>query len=209
ALRSVLAACGFAKAKHQFPPEICRPLVTMILTEPLDGTSIDVLRARSQRPKLRGAKVTQRQGGHGPRAGARRGRARLAGQCGLIRAHEFGAIGQALQRHGVEARSPEVETRLPVSINEAVHEFRQTAHHTRSHSFASVVSPDRSVGSAVMITIFPVLSISIRAICTPAALTALTALVTSCCRNVDGARAMASVPPMPESPERPERGYSS
>jgi hypothetical protein len=30
-----------------------------------------------------------------------------------------------------------------------------------------------------------------RAICTPAALTALTALVTSCCRNVDGARAMA------------------
>src|SRR5262249_1004943 len=83
ALRSVLAACGFAKPKHEFPPEICRPLVTMILTEPLDGTSIDVLRARSQRPKLRGAKVTQRQGGHGPRAGARRGRARLAGQCGL------------------------------------------------------------------------------------------------------------------------------
>src|SRR5215472_16376319 len=43
-----------------------------------------------------------------------------------------------------------------------------------------------------MMTIFPDLSISIRAICTPAALTALTALVTSCCRNVDGARAMAS-----------------
>ena len=43
-----------------------------------------------------------------------------------------------------------------------------------------------------MITIFPVLSISMRAICTPAAVTALTALVTSCCRNVDGARAMHS-----------------
>jgi hypothetical protein len=43
-----------------------------------------------------------------------------------------------------------------------------------------------------MITIFPVLSISTRAICTPAAVTALTALVTSCCRNVEGGRAMAS-----------------
>src|SRR5262245_30723618 len=61
----------------------------------------------------------------------------------------------------------------------------------RSHSLASVISPGRSVGSAVIITIFPVLSISIRAICTPAALTALTALVTSCCRNVDGARAIS------------------
>src|SRR5262245_20160677 len=43
-----------------------------------------------------------------------------------------------------------------------------------------------------MMTILPVLSISTRAICTPAALTALTALVTSCCLKVDGARAMAS-----------------
>src|SRR5262249_896455 len=45
-----------------------------------------------------------------------------------------------------------------------------------------------------MITIFPVLSISTRAICTPAAATALTALVTSCCRNVDGARAIVRKP---------------
>src|SRR4030095_2919125 len=41
-----------------------------------------------------------------------------------------------------------------------------------------------------MITIFPALSISVRAICTPAAVTALTALVRSACRNVEGARAM-------------------
>src|SRR5215467_15697909 len=79
-----------------------------------------------------------------------------------------------------------------MSVNEAVYIFGRTAHQMRSHSFASVISPSRSVGSAVMITIFPVLSISTRAICTPAALTALTALVTSCCRNVDGARAMAT-----------------
>src|SRR5262249_17768512 len=43
-----------------------------------------------------------------------------------------------------------------------------------------------------MITIFPDLSISMRAICTPAAVTALSARVTSCCRNVEGARAILS-----------------
>src|SRR5262245_16730209 len=73
-------------------------------------------------------------------------------------------------------------------VHKAVYVFGRTAHQMRSHSFASVVSPGLSVGPAVMITIFPVLSISMRAICTPAAVTALTALVTSCCRNVDGAR---------------------
>src|SRR5262245_47431106 len=41
-----------------------------------------------------------------------------------------------------------------------------------------------------MMTIFPDLSISIRAICTPAAVTALTALVTSCCLNAEGGRAI-------------------
>src|SRR5262249_16096627 len=77
-----------------------------------------------------------------------------------------------------------------MSVNEAVYVFGRAAHQMRSHSFASIVLPSRSVGSAVMITIFPVLSISTRAMCTPAAVTALTALVTSCCRNVAGARAM-------------------
>src|SRR5215472_18704960 len=88
------------------------------------------------------------------------------------------------------ARAAEVIARLSMSIYEPLHVFRRATHRTRSHSFASVVSPGLSVGSAVMITIFPALSISMRAICTPAAVTALTALVTSCCRNVDGVRAM-------------------
>ena len=48
-----------------------------------------------------------------------------------------------------------------------------------------------------MMTIFPDLSISIRAICTPAAVTALTALVTSCCRNVEGARDILVPVPCP------------
>src|SRR5215831_7223834 len=88
------------------------------------------------------------------------------------------------------ARAAEVIPRLSMPIYEPLHIFRRAPHGTRSHSFASVISPGRSVGSAVIITIFPVLSISIRATCTPAALTALTALVTSCWRNVDGARAI-------------------
>src|SRR5262245_23262667 len=40
--------------------------------------------------------------------------------------------------------------------------------------------------------ILPALSISIRAISTPAAVTAFSALVTSCCRNVDDARAITT-----------------
>src|SRR5262249_62220918 len=108
-------------------------------------------------------------------------------------AHEFGRVGQAMESFGLEAWAPEIEPRLSVTVDEAVHEFRQTAHHTRSHSFASVVSPGRLVRSAVMMTIFPDLSISIRAICTPAAVTALTALVTSCCRNAEGARTTMAV----------------
>src|SRR5215831_21420567 len=84
----------------------------------------------------------------------------------------------------------EVETRPSVSIDKRLHVGRQLQ--TRSHSFASIILPSRSVGSAVMITIFPVLSISTRAMCTPAAVTALTALVTSCCRKVEGARAILS-----------------
>jgi hypothetical protein len=75
-----------------------------------------------------------------------------------------------------------------------VHESMNIARkpQTRSHSFASAMLPSLSGWSAVMMTIFPDLSISMRAICTPAAVTALTALVTSCCRNVEGARAMVS-----------------
>src|SRR5215831_2413886 len=92
------------------------------------------------------------------------------------------------------ARAAEVIARLSMPIYEPLHVFRRATHRTRSHSFASVVSPGLSVGSAVMITIFPALSISMRAICTPAAATALTARVTSCCRNVEGPRAILSHP---------------
>src|SRR5262249_60184222 len=75
-------------------------------------------------------------------------------------------------------------------VEEAMVLFGRAFHYMRSHSFPAVISAGWSVASTVMITILPVLSISIRAICTPAAATALTALVTSCCRNVDGARVM-------------------
>src|SRR5262245_12129477 len=98
------------------------------------------------------------------------------------------------------ARVAEVIARLSMPVYEPLHVFRRAPHRTRSHSFASTISLDRSIGSAGMITILPVLSISTRAICTPAAVTALTALVTSCCRNVDGARGIS--PPLHQQIER-------
>ena len=49
-----------------------------------------------------------------------------------------------------------------------------------------------SVAGAVIMTILPSLVSSTRTISTPAERTAFTALVTSACRNVDSARAMAS-----------------
>src|SRR6516165_8096687 len=58
---------------------------------------------------------------------------------------------------------------------------------TRSHSFASAFG---SLSAAVTIMILPSLATSIRAISTPAAIASRMARVTSCCRNVEGARAM-------------------
>src|SRR5438067_9018136 len=85
-----------------------------------------------------------------------------------ISVHELGGPGHSMQRGGLMSRTSEVKPWFAVPIDIAVHVFRQMTHHTRSHSFASVVSPSRSVPSRVIIVILPALSISTRAICTPA-----------------------------------------
>src|SRR5215467_8248614 len=72
-----------------------------------------------------------------------------------------------------------------MTIEKAMNVFRQLQ--TRSHSFASAFG---SVSAAVTIMILPSFATSIRAISTPAAIAARMARVTSCCRNVQGARAM-------------------
>src|SRR5262249_20426342 len=74
-----------------------------------------------------------------------------------------------------------------MTIEKAMNVFRQLQ--TRSHSFASAFG---SVSAAVTIMILPSLATSIRAISTPAAIAARIARVTSCCRNVEGARPMAT-----------------
>jgi hypothetical protein len=61
-----------------------------------------------------------------------------------------------------------------MSVHKSVDVPRQPAHHTRSHSFASVILGLLAMSAVVSL---PVLSISTRAICTPAAATALTAFV--------------------------------
>src|SRR6516162_4541930 len=72
-----------------------------------------------------------------------------------------------------------------MTIEKAMNVFRQLQ--SRSHSFASAFG---SLSAAVTIMILPSLATSIRAISTPAAIAARMARVTSCCRNVEGARAM-------------------
>src|SRR5262245_57200062 len=136
-------------------------------------------------------------------------KARGALYCLLVRRHEFGRPRQAGEAGLLMTGTPEIEPGFAMTIDEAVGEVRQTAHHTCSHSFASVASPDCSVASAATTQVLPALPTSTRAICTPAAASALSARVTSWCRNVDGARPMDRTPPMPESPERPERAQSS
>src|SRR5262249_22987453 len=105
----------------------------------------------------------------------------------IICGHKFARVRKAGQGSPPKARTTEIEPRLAMTIGEGVNEGRQLQ--TRSHSFSSRRSGSSSPLLAIM-TILPSLSISTRAICTPAAATALTALVTSCCRNVEGARAM-------------------
>jgi hypothetical protein len=62
-------------------------------------------------------------------------------QRGLIDLHEIWRPWQTGQGDLLVSRAAEIEPRLSVSVNEAVHVFGRTTHHTRSHSFASVVSP--------------------------------------------------------------------
>jgi hypothetical protein len=61
--------------------------------------------------------------------------------CLLVGRHELGRPGQAGEADLLMTGTPEIEPGFAMSIDEPVDEFRQTAHHTRSHSFASVLSP--------------------------------------------------------------------
>src|SRR6476620_294022 len=114
------------------------------------------------------------------------------GRCskgGLVCVQELGGMWQAGQRCLLKAATAEIETRLAVPVDEAVNKARKLQ--TRSHPLFSTAPPDAWAPAAIM-TILPSLAISIRPISTPAAFAALMARVTSCCRNVDGARAMTA-----------------
>src|SRR5262245_26453502 len=93
-----------------------------------------------------------------------------------------------------------------MSIHEALNVFRRTLHQIRSHSFPSrPVSPSSAVVVRIMLPAF-VISTLRRATSTPAATKALMALVTSACRNVEGARAIGSRQIVQAVAERAERG---
>src|SRR5262249_49110237 len=144
-------------------PKISRPLVAVILAEPLNGMAIEVPRPCTQCCKLRRGEVTQRQGGHRSGAGALgANRKRLTDQRGLIGGHELGAIRQSPQRHGFEAGPTKIESRPTVAVEEAVDVAR--GFQTRSHEFSS----SRSSGSrSITTTLLPLGSISTRATAGP------------------------------------------
>src|SRR4029453_3814114 len=111
----------------------------------------------------------------------------------LIGRHELGRPRESGQRHRLESGAAKKEPPLSIPTNKALHVLLGPAHQMRSHSVPSS-APPFAASVATIMAILPVRSISILAIFTPAALVALMALVTSCCRNVEGARAIAHTP---------------
>src|SRR5262245_1672434 len=165
-------------------------LVSMFGAKPPKQRASHPLRCRGKPRERLGIHVRRNDGLHGTRVVAvGADQRRCTGERLLICRHELRRPGQAWQRCALVPAAAEIPG-VAVVIHERVHVRRQLQ--ARSHSFASLILPGWSGVLAVMITIFPVLSISTRAICTPAAATALTALVTSCCRKADGARAMTA-----------------
>src|SRR5215831_18145136 len=107
----------------------------------------------------------------------------------IICGHKFARVRKAGQGGPPKARTTEIEPRLAMTIGEGVNVGRQFQ--ARSHSLPPLSSPWSSDALTVTVML-PALLIStrMRSKSTPAATIALTALVTSCCRNVEGARAM-------------------
>src|SRR5262249_62326498 len=109
--------------------------------------------------------------------------------------------GQTGEGCPFEATPAEVISGVTVVVDKGVHVHRQLQ--SRSHSFGSFgVSPLR------IMLIFPSLVMSIRTLSTPAARAARMARVMSDCRNVAGARLIAttvktSLLPARPAPERP------
>src|SRR5262245_31633765 len=169
-------------------------LVSMFGAKPLEQRASHSLRCcRKARERL-GIHVRRNDSLRGARVVAvGADQRRCAGERLLICRHELRRPGQAWQRCALVPAAAEVIPGVAVVIDERVHVRWQLQ--ARSHSFTSLIVAGWSVVSPVIIMILPDFSISTRAICTPAAVTALTALVTSCCRNVDGARAISLVTP--------------
>src|SRR3954469_13668872 len=117
-------------------------LIAMVLAKPFDDSAIGALRRWTPRAIVGRSEVAQCQGRHCARARpGRPDRKRLAGGRELVSGHELRAVWQAWKWLGFEAGPAEVKARFAMSIHKPVDIPRQPAHHTRSHSFASVLTP--------------------------------------------------------------------
>src|ERR1700741_781270 len=101
----------------------------MILAQPLDDPAISALGRGLECAEVGRGKVAECQRPHGSRARPiGPNRKSLAGHGCLVIAHELFRVRQAMQRPGLESRPAKIETRLAMSIYEAMHVFRRTPH---------------------------------------------------------------------------------
>src|SRR5437899_12150322 len=100
-----------------------------------------------------------------------------------------------------------------MAVNESLNVLGRPAHHTLSHSFPPCAGESCALSLPVTTSMSPCALIFTPATRRPAAIMALTALVTSCWRNVEGARAIGARKPASRSlqviqavADRPEIG---
>src|SRR5262245_39728758 len=161
-----------------FPLQKRHALIAVLGAKAVNDVAIGVLRARPPGSECRAREIPHRQGAQRAGNGARGADwGRLPGKGLLIGHHELGRPRQAGQWHPFEPGTPEIPSCFAVAIDEAVAVLRRAPHYTRSHSF----SPDGGFPPCPVVTtsIFPSALTLTPTTRNPAAITALTVLVTS------------------------------
>src|SRR5262245_1163023 len=165
-------------------------LVAVLLTKPFQDIPAGAPSLRRQLTERPGVEITHHRGGHGTRLHGLGGDLNTRSSLNrlLISGHELRRPWKAGQGHPFEAGTPEVPAWLAMSVGETLHKFRRPAHQRRSHSFPPCVGGSCTSASLVNTSMSPCALTFTPATCSPAAITAFTARVTSRCRNADGGR---------------------
>src|SRR6516164_428052 len=171
-------------------------LVAMLGTEALEDLSSCSPGTLGMVGEPRRAKVAGNGRGHSTRLDPRRADldARSLGHRSLICRHKLRTPRKSRQRHFLVTGPAEVEARPPMTIDIAMNVFGRPAHQRRSHSFTSWVGESCARSSPVTTSMSPCALTFTPTTCSPAAITALTALVRSLWRKLAGRRVIANRP---------------